>query len=85
MVTHPAYKNYSGTLVNAVMYYALRRNDTLSNMNGFERAGIVHRLDKDTSGLLVIAKDEVTHSKLSDLFMRHDIEREYNAIIWGHL
>ena len=85
MVTHPAYKNYSGTLVNAVMYYASRRNDTLSNMNGFERAGIVHRLDKDTSGLLVIAKDEVTHSKLSDLFMKHDIEREYQAIIWGHL
>ena len=54
-------------------------------MNGFERAGIVHRLDKDTSGLLVIAKDEVTHSKLSDLFMKHDIEREYQAIIWGNL
>ncbi|MCU0372823.1 MAG: RluA family pseudouridine synthase [Ignavibacteria bacterium] len=85
MVTHPAYKNYSGTLVNAVMYYASGKNDTLSNMNGFERAGIVHRLDKDTSGLLVIAKDEVTHSKLSELFMRHDIEREYNAVIWGHL
>jgi len=85
LVTHPAYKNYSGTLVNAVMYYASRRNDTLSNMNGFERAGIVHRLDKDTSGLLVIAKDEVTHSKLSELFMKHNIEREYQAIIWGHL
>ena len=85
MVTHPAYKNYSGTLVNAIMYYANQKNENLSNMNGFERAGIVHRLDKDTSGLLVIAKDEVTHSKLSDLFMRHDIQREYQAIIWGHL
>jgi 23S rRNA pseudouridine1911/1915/1917 synthase len=85
MVTHPAYKNYSGTLVNAVMHYASSKNDTLSSMNGFERAGIVHRLDKDTSGLLVIAKDEITHSKLSDLFMRHDIEREYQALIWGHL
>ncbi|MFA5010953.1 MAG: RluA family pseudouridine synthase [Ignavibacteria bacterium] len=85
MVTHPAYKNYSGTLVNAIMYYADSKKENLSSMNGFERAGIVHRLDKDTSGLLVIAKDEVTHSKLSDLFMKHDIEREYQAIIWGNL
>ncbi len=85
MVTHPAYKNYSGTLVNAVMYYSMQKKDSLSNLNGFERAGIVHRLDKDTSGLLVIAKDEVTHSKLSDLFMRHNIEREYHSIVWGHL
>ncbi len=84
MVTHPAYKNYSGTLVNAVMFYSLKKKDSLSSLNGFERAGIVHRLDKDTSGLLVIAKDETTHSKLSDLFMRHDIEREYNALVWGH-
>ncbi len=84
MVTHPAYKNYSGTLVNAVMFFSLKKKDSLSSLNGFERAGIVHRLDKDTSGLLVIAKDETTHSKLSDLFMRHDIEREYNAIVWGH-
>ncbi len=85
MVTHPAYKNYSGTLVNAIMYYADSKKENLSSMNGFERAGIVHRLDKDTSGLLVIAKYEVTHSKLSDLFMKHDIEREYQAIIWGNL
>lgn len=84
MVTHPAYKNYSGTLVNAVMFYSLKKKDSLSSLNGFERAGIVHRLDKDTSGLLVVAKDETTHSKLSDLFMRHDIEREYNALVWGH-
>lgn len=83
MVTHPAYKNYSGTLVNAVMYYAQIKNDTLSNINGFERAGIVHRLDKDTSGLLVIAKDEETHRMLSQQFFKHTIEREYVAIIWG--
>ena len=82
-MTHPAYKNYSGTLVNAVMFYAQKHNESLSNMNGFERAGIVHRLDKDTSGILVIAKDEVTHRKLSELFMRHSIEREYNALVWG--
>lgn len=83
MVTHPAYRNLKGTLVNAVMYYAQQNNNPLSNLNGFERAGIVHRLDKDTSGLLVIAKDEVTHRKLSEQFFHHTIEREYNAIVWG--
>lgn len=85
MVVHPAYKNYSGTLVNAIMYYASKKKDTLSNLNGFERAGIVHRLDKDTSGLIVVAKDEVTHRKLSEQFFHHTIEREYNALIWGML
>ena len=85
MVVHPAYKNYSGTLVNAVMYYALKKNDSLSSLNGFERAGIVHRLDKDTSGLIVVAKDEVTHRKLSEQFFHHTIKREYNALVWGKL
>ncbi len=85
MVVHPAYKNYSGTLVNAVMYYALQKNDSLSSLNGFERAGIVHRLDKDTSGLIVVAKDEVTHRKLSEQFFHHSIKREYNALVWGKL
>lgn len=83
MVVHPAYKNYSGTLVNAIMYYAREKNESLSDLNGFERAGIVHRLDKDTSGILVIAKDEVTHRKLAELFYTHNIEREYQALIWG--
>ncbi|MBK8550698.1 MAG: RluA family pseudouridine synthase [Ignavibacteria bacterium] len=85
MVVHPAYKNYSGTLVNAVMFYALKKNDSLSSLNGFERAGIVHRLDKDTSGLIVVAKDELTHRKLSAQFFHHTIKREYNAIVWGRL
>lgn len=85
MVVHPAYKNYSGTLVNAILHYAEKTKGSLSNLNGFERAGIVHRLDKDTSGLIVIAKDEVTHRKLSEQFFHHTIEREYNAIIWGKL
>ena len=85
MVVHPAYKNYSGTLVNAIMYYSQKKNESLSDLNGFERAGIVHRLDKDTSGLIVIAKDEVTHRKLSEQFFHHTIEREYNALIWGRL
>ena len=73
MVVHPAYKNYSGTLVNAIMYYSQKKNESLSDLNGFERAGIVHRLDKDTSGLIVIAKDEVTHRKLSEQFFHHTI------------
>lgn len=85
MVVHPAYKNYSGTLVNAVMFYSQKKKESLSSLNGFERAGIVHRLDKDTSGLIVIAKDEVTHRKLSEQFFHHTIKREYNAIVWGKL
>ncbi len=83
MVTHPAYKNYSGTLVNALLYYMKRKEEALSSLNGFERAGIVHRLDKLTSGILVVAKDEETHRKLSNLFTKHDIEREYEALVWG--
>jgi len=85
MVVHPAYKNYTGTLVNAILYYSKLHDGSLSNLNGFERAGIVHRLDKDTSGLIVVAKDEITHRKLSEQFFHHTIEREYNAIVWGKL
>ncbi|MBZ0204402.1 MAG: RluA family pseudouridine synthase [Ignavibacteria bacterium] len=90
MVTHPAYKNYSGTLVNALMYYFGDDADQLPKLNGDEeeggneRAGIVHRLDKLTSGIMVVAKDEDTQRKLSKLFSRHDIEREYWAVVWGH-
>ncbi|HRE12274.1 MAG TPA: RluA family pseudouridine synthase [Ignavibacteria bacterium] len=90
MVTHPAYKNYSGTLVNALMYYMGEAAAKLPRLNGEdddggdERAGIVHRLDKHTSGIMVVAKDEDTQRKLSRLFSRHDIEREYHAIVWGH-
>lgn len=85
MVTHPAYKNYSGTLVNAIMHHAQLKNEALSDMNGFVRAGIVHRLDKDTSGLLVIAKEEFAHKKLAEQFFNHTVKREYHAIIWGRL
>ncbi len=89
MVTHPAYKNDSSTLVNALLFHISKNEKSnneegLSNLNGAERAGIVHRLDKNTSGLLVIAKDEETHRRLSKLFSRHDIEREYWAVVWGH-
>ena len=86
MVTHPAYKNYTGTLVNALMYHS----EKLSQLHAEEdeefdivRPGIVHRLDKDTSGLLVVAKDETTHQKLSKQFAEKTSEREYVAIAWG--
>ncbi|MDD8016901.1 MAG: RluA family pseudouridine synthase [Bacteroidota bacterium] len=86
MVTHPAYKNYSGTLVNALMHHSKK----LSQLHKEEdrefdivRPGIVHRLDKDTSGLLVVAKDETTHQKLAKQFAAKTSEREYNAIVWG--
>lgn len=83
MVTHPAHKNYSGTLVNGLMHYIAQKNEKLSEERGSDRAGIVHRLDKDTSGILVVAKDEETHRRLSELFKVHDIEREYWAVVWG--
>ena len=79
MVTHPAYGNYSGTLVNALLHYS----NALSRVNTVIRPGIVHRLDKDTSGLMVIAKDDVTHAKLAKQFSQRTIEREYWALVWG--
>lgn len=78
MVTHPAYKNYTGTLVNALLFYS--QNLSSSNEN---RPGIVHRLDKDTSGLLVVAKNVWTHQKLAKQFAEKTTEREYHAICWG--
>lgn len=78
MVAHPAYANYTGTLVNALLHHTGK----LSNYNAAERPGIVHRIDKDTSGLLVVAKDEWTHAKLAEQFTKHTIEREYRAICW---
>ena len=80
MVTHPAYSNYSGTLVNALLYHT----KNLSNSGSIERPGIVHRIDKGTSGLLVIAKNETVHKFLADQFHDHTIEREYHTIVWGN-
>ncbi len=77
MVAHPAYANYTGTLVNALLHHT----KSLSGVVG--RPGIVHRLDKDTSGLLVVAKDDFTHAKLAEQFSKHSAEREYRAICWG--
>lgn len=80
MVVHPAAGNYSGTLVNALMDYC---GDRLSDINGVIRPGIVHRIDKDTSGLLVVAKTNVAHEKLSKLLKDHEIKRVYAAIVEG--
>ena len=79
MVAHPAYANYTGTLVNALLFHSQK----LSRLNEPARPGIVHRIDKDTSGLLVVAKDEWTHAKLAEQFSKHTIEREYWAVAWG--
>ena len=80
MVTHPAYGNYTGTLVNALLHYCQTH---LSSVNDVSRPGIVHRLDKDTSGLMVIAKDDSTHAALAEQFSQRTIEREYWSIVWG--
>lgn len=80
VVVHPGHGNTSGTLVNGLMY---SHKDKLSGINGVIRPGIVHRIDKDTTGLLVIAKNDVAHRKLSELFKNHDIDRAYIAIVRG--
>lgn len=80
MVVHPAVGNYSGTLVNALMEHC---GDSLSDINGVIRPGIVHRIDKDTSGVLVIAKSNVAHEKLSEKLKDHDIKRIYVALVDG--
>ena len=80
MVVHPAVGNYSGTLVNSLMY---SHKDSLSSINGVIRPGIVHRIDKDTSGILVIAKNDNAHKCLSKQFKVHSIKREYVALVKG--
>ncbi len=79
MVTHPAYGNYTGTLVNALLHHC----NSLSSVNTALRPGIVHRLDKDTTGLMVVAKNDVAHHLLAKQFSRRTIDREYWAIVWG--
>lgn len=80
MVVHPAPGNYSGTLVNALMYHF---KDKLSTINGVNRPGIVHRIDKDTTGLIVVAKNDYAHSFLMEQFKVHSISREYEMIVVG--
>tara|TARA_B100000242_G_scaffold273712_1_gene227543 strand:+ start:3197 stop:4180 length:984 start_codon:yes stop_codon:yes gene_type:complete len=80
LVVHPGAGNSSKTLVNALLS---RYKNKLSDLNGSTRPGIVHRLDKDTSGLLVIAKNNLAHSKLSHQFSNHSIKRKYLCLVWG--
>ena len=80
LVVHPAAGNPDGTLVNALLHHCAGR---LSGIGGVARPGIVHRIDKDTSGLLVVAKTDPAHEGLSALFARHDIDRRYHAIVAG--
>ena len=79
MVVHPAVGNENGTLVNAIMYHC---GDRLSSINGVVRPGIVHRIDKDTSGLLMIAKNDMAHESLSKQLAEHSITRRYEALVF---
>ncbi len=80
MVVHPGAGNYENTLVNALIY---KYKENLSDINGLLRPGIVHRIDKETSGLLVVAKNNFAHSNLGDQFSKHTIERKYLCLAWG--
>lgn len=80
MVVHPAAGNYEGTLVNALLYHC---KDSLSGINGVLRPGIVHRIDKNTSGLLIVAKTDFTHKGLAEQIKEHSFTREYEAVVCG--
>ncbi|CDN31581.1 Ribosomal large subunit pseudouridine synthase D [Mucinivorans hirudinis] len=82
LVVHPGHGNYQGTLMNALMYHF---RDLPLFKSGEQRPGLVHRIDKDTSGLLVIAKTERAHTKLAKQFFDHTIERRYHALVWGNV
>lgn len=82
MVVHPAAGNYTGTLVNALLYHC---KDRLSSINGVVRPGIVHRIDKNTSGLLIVAKTDTAHRLLAEQIKAHSFTREYEAVVCGHL
>ena len=81
MVVHPGAGNYKDTLVNALIYKY--RKNSLSDVNGNSRPGIVHRIDKETSGLLVVAKNNLSHSNLGKQFSDHSIKRKYQCLAWG--
>nr|WP_288555164.1 RluA family pseudouridine synthase [uncultured Mediterraneibacter sp.] len=82
MVVHPAAGHYSGTLVNALMYHC---KDQLSGINGILRPGIVHRIDMDTTGTLVVCKNDISHQSLAEQLKEHSITRRYRAIVHGRL
>lgn len=81
MVVHPAAGNYDKTLVNALLYHC---KDSLSGINGVIRPGIVHRIDKDTSGLLIVAKNDFAHISLAEQIKAHTFTREYQTVVYGH-
>lgn len=80
MVVHPAPGHYTGTLVNALMFHC---KDSLSGINGIIRPGIVHRIDKDTSGLLIVAKNDIAHNGLAEQIKVHSFARRYEAVVLG--
>ncbi|MBQ4348655.1 MAG: RluA family pseudouridine synthase [Clostridia bacterium] len=82
MVVHPAAGNYDGTLVNALLYHC---KDSLSGINGVIRPGIVHRIDKDTSGLLIVAKNDMAHISLAEQIKAHSFTREYQSVVYGRM
>lgn len=82
MVVHPGPGNWTGTLVNAVMYHM---GDSLSSINGVIRPGIVHRIDKDTSGLIMIAKNDKAHESLAAQLKEHSVTREYTALVYDNI
>lgn len=81
MVVHPAHGNYTGTLVNALLHHC---GDSLSGINGVIRPGIVHRIDKNTSGLLIVAKNDASHLFLAEQIKEHSFTREYEAVATGY-
>lgn len=82
MVVHPAAGNYEHTLVNALLFHC---KGSLSGINGVIRPGIVHRIDKDTSGLLIVAKNDFAHLKLAEQIKEHSFSRQYEAVVYGNL
>lgn len=82
MVVHPAPGHYSGTLVNALLYHC---KGSLSGINGVARPGIVHRIDKNTSGLLVVAKNDIAHTGLAEQIREHSFTRKYSAVVHGRV
>lgn len=82
MVVHPAAGCYSGTLVNALLYHC---KDSLSGINGVLRPGIIHRIDKNTSGLLIVAKNDAAHRKIAEQIKEHSFTREYEAVVCGNI
>jgi 23S rRNA pseudouridine1911/1915/1917 synthase len=88
LVVHPGHGNYTGTLINGLLHHFQQLSPSpkaITDANEIPRPGLVHRIDKDTSGLLVIAKDEETHTRLAKQFFNHTVHRRYHAIAWGSM